>query len=241
MFRFLRLLIFLVIVNVAFVTSLARADDQSNGFYSSFVVGTSIFETMTFAEPATADLVVDPKIGWTVGGAVGYRLPHRVKLELDIGYSGSALKGTFENNVEAFIPCGEFPGNPCLDRNVDGDIRTLTAFASTYYDFPEIGSLKPFVGVGLGLVNVDLEVGSRATLNDGPVSRFDLVDSTETVLGYRGALGVASDIGPADISLTYAYMFTDRPSFDGQSPLVSFTFDRKIKSHALRARLTYNF
>jgi opacity protein-like surface antigen len=226
---------------IVFVGFAARAEEQGSGFYGSVRVGPSFFEGMSFAEASTADLDLDPRTGWLVGGALGYRIFDAVRLELDLAYAASNLRGTFQENVQAFVPCGEFAGNPCLDRNVDGDISALTSFASAYYDFPRIGQIKPFVGLGIGLVDIDLDVGTRATLNDGPVSRFAIVHGSDTALGYRGALGFSYDVGAVDLAVGYSYTFAQRSSFAGDSPLVSFSFDPKVSVHALSAGLVYKF
>lgn len=218
-----------------------RAEEQSSGFYGSFRVGPSFVEGMSFAEASTADVDLNPKTGWLVGGALGYRIIDAVRLELDLAYAASDLRGTLQENVQAFVPCGEFEGNPCLDRNVDGDISALTGFAAAYYALPRVGQIRPYVGFGIGLVDIDLDVGSRATLNDGPVTRFAIVDGSDTILGYRGALGFSYDVGALDFSFGYSYTFADRPSVAGNSPLVSFAFDPKVNIHALSAGLTFKF
>lgn len=241
MFRGMYTAVLLLAACVAFPHKRAQATERESGLYGSIHVGPAFAGAMNFTEASTADLNLDPKTGWKLGGALGYRFLDNFRVEFDLAYVRNQLRGTFQENVQAFVPCGEFTGNPCLDSAVDGDLSALTAFTAAYYDLPKIGRVKPYVGLGLGLVDFDLGVGTRATLNDGPVSRFMIIDGSNTVLGYRGILGVAYDVGPVDASLGYSYTFANRPSFAGQSPLVSFAFDRKINIHALTAKLTYKF
>jgi opacity protein-like surface antigen len=110
-----------------------------------------------------------------------------------------------------------------------------------YYDFPAIGGLRPYAGLGIGVVDIDLDVGTRATMNDGPVSRFAIIDGSDTVVGYRGTVGLAYDVGAADLTLGYTYTFTDRPSIAGRGTHVAFDFDRKLNTHAVSAGLVYRF
>ncbi len=217
------------------------AADSASGIYGSVRVGPTFVGDMNFSESTTADLNLNSKTGWMVGGAVGYRFYDTFRLEFDLAYGSNDLNGTFQQNVQAFVPCGETPGNPCLDPSTDGDLESLSGFATVYYDFPALGQIRPYAGIGVGFVDIDLDVGTRATLNDGPASRFTIINGSDTVLGYRGSLGLIYPIGSADLNLGYTYTFTDRPNFAGQGTLVSFNFDRKVHRHAVAAGLTYRF
>ncbi len=222
-------------------SSSAFAAGSSSKVYGSVHVGPTFVDSMNFSESTTADLNLNSSTGWTVSGAVGYRFYDTFRLEFDLGYSSNKMNGTFQQNVQAFVPCGEFSGNPCLDPTVDGDIDSLAGFASVYFDFPALGQIRPYAGIGVGFVDLDLDVGTRATLNDGPESRFAIINGSDTVMGYRGSLGLAYPIGRADLNLGYTYTFTEAPSFAGQGTLVTFNFDRKMKRHAVTAGLTYRF
>ena len=214
------------------------AAEEVPGFYGSLRIGPAFTEDMNFAETTTADLNLNPKTGWMAGGLLGYRLLDFFRLEFDLAYTANELNGTFQQNVQAFVPCGEFLGNPCLDPTVDGDIDTLTGFAMAYYDFSMIGKVRPYVGVGVGFVDINLDVDARAALNDGPVSRFSIIGESDTVIGYRGSLGLAYTVGAANLTLGYTYSSTARPAFAGHGTLVSFSFDRKINNHAVATGLT---
>jgi opacity protein-like surface antigen len=222
-----------------FTAYAAEAGDP--GFYVSVRVGGSVLENMNFAESTTANLGLDPDTGYAINGAIGYGLGNGIRLELDLGYGGNDIKGTFQQNVQAFVPCGEFANNPCLDPNVNGDIGALSGFAMAYYDFPNIGRLMPYAGIGVGFVNVDLDVGARATMNDGPVSRFAIIDGSDTVIGYRGTVGLKYDFGLADVSVGYTYTATDWMNVPGRGTLVNFDFDRRVSAHTLAAGVSYQF
>lgn len=227
-----------MLVPVALSPTLAQAD---TGLYGHLRIGASVLENMNFAGSTTANLNLDPDVGIAVSGAVGYRLLEPLRVELELGYSHNNLNGTFQQNVQVFVPCGTVPGQPCLAPNVNGDISTFSGFAMAYYDLPTVGKLKPYAGVGLGFVNVNLDVGAAATMNDGTRSRFAVIDNSDTVMGYRGTLGVAYDIGPVDLTLGYTYTFTDRMNVPGKGTYVTFNFDRRVNAHTVNAGVSYKF
>ena len=223
---------------VALSPTLAQAD---TGFYGQLRLGASVLENLHFADPATANLNLNPDTGIAASGAIGYRVLDPLRVELELGYSHNNVTGAFQQNVLVFVGCGTIPGQPCLAPTVNGDIEAVSGFAVAYYDFPSIGSLKPFAGIGLGFVNANVDVGTVATMNDGTRSRFAILDGSDTVLGYRGTLGVAYDIGPVDLTLGYTYTFTDRMNLPGKGTYVTFNFDRRIKTHTINAGVVYNF
>ena len=217
------------------------AAEQRSDFYGSLRFGSAFVEDMNFSDSTSADLGLNPKTGWTAGGALGHRFFDALRMEFDLAYTANKMNGTFQQNVQTLVPCGEFPGNPCLDPTVDGDISMLTGFAMAYYDFPLIGQIRPYVGLGVGFIDINLDVGTRATLNDGPVSRFAIIDGSDMVIGYRYSLGLTYAVGSADLTLGYMYTFNDRPAFESLGTLVSFSFDRKVKNHAVVVGLIYRF
>ena len=218
--------------------ALAQAD---TGFYGNLRLGASVLENMNFAEATTANLNLDPSTGIAVSGALGYRLADPFRVELELGYANNNLGGSFVQNVQVIIPCGTIPGQPCLAPGVSGDIGAFSGFAMAYYDLPVLGNLKPYAGVGLGFVNVNLDVGSVGTMNDGTRSRFAIIDNSDTVMGYRGTLGVAYEMGPVDLTLGYTYTFTDHINVPGKGTYVTFNFDRRVNAHTINAGVVYKF
>ena len=231
----------LVLAAAATFLPLSAQADVGTGLYGSFRAGPSLLQDLDFAEAATANLALNPDTGFVLGGAVGYRVTDTLRLEFDLSYARNDLSGTFQQNVQAFVPCGEIAGNPCLSPRVDGDVAAISGFGMAYYDLPVMGRLKPYLGIGVGFVNADLDVGARATMNSGTVSRFAIFNTSDTLIGYRGAVGVAYDLGGVDLTLGYTYTLTDRMDVPGKGTLVSFTYNRRLTTHAVSAGVTYNF
>lgn len=210
-------------------------------FYGKLQLGGSSVESLNFSDATTANLNLDPDVGVSVTGAIGYRLAAPLRLEAQLGYGHNNLNGTFQQNVQVLVPCGTIAGQPCLAPNVTGNMDTFAGFLMGYYDLPQIGMLKPYAGVGVGFVNVDMDVGSVGTMNDGTRARFAILDRSDTTVGYRGTVGLAYDAGPVDLTLGYSYTFTDRLDMPGRGSNVSFTFNKRINSHTVSAGVIYNF
>jgi len=219
--------------------SLVQAADS--GFYGKLYAGPTAAQDMNFANAATANLALNPGVGFVLGGEVGYRLTDAFRFAFDLGYGRNDLTGQFQQNNQVMVPCGEMPNNPCLAPNVDGNVANLSGFAMAYYDLPVAGALRPYLGLGLGLVRADLSVGARSTMNNGTVSRFTILDGSDTVLGYRGTIGVSYDVGPTNLSIGYTYSTGNRFNVPGKGPNLSFDFDRRLTTHALKVGVSYNF
>lgn len=227
------------VVTLAAMTTLAAAQDT--GAYGRIYGGLASVQDMNFADPATADMELDSGSGLTFGGALGYRFGSGFRAELDVAHTSVDMDGVLTENVQAFIPCGETPSNPCLDPDIDGDYNGLSGMAMAYYEFSTGSALTPYIGVGIGLVDVDLEAETIGNLNDGTSSEFAILDGSDSEFAYRLAAGLAYDIGAFDLTADYAYTRTGRVALDGRSAYTTFTFDRRAEVHAFTvgARLSF--
>lgn len=230
-------------VTLVAMTSLVGAQEsgQGQGPYVRIYGGLASVEGMSFADAATADLDLDGGSGFTYGAAFGYAFESGLRLEADIARSEADLDGTFQENVQAFIPCGESPSNPCLDGTVDGEYEGLSAIAMAYYDFNTRSALTPYIGVGLGLIDVELEATTPGALNDGPTTPFDLVDGSSTELATRLAAGLAYDAGTFDMTADYSWTRAGRADLGGQGAFTTFGFAPRANVHSftLGARVSF--
>ncbi len=222
------------VVTLAAMTTLAAAQGVSGdaGAYGRIYGGLSSIEDMSFADPATADLTLNGGSGLIFGGALGYSFGNGFRTELDVARSSADLDGALTENVQAFVPCGETPSNPCLDPDIDGDYTGWSGMAMAYYEFSTGSALMPYIGVGVGLVDVDLEAETIGRLKDGASSEFAIVDGSDSEFAYKLAAGAAYDIGAFDITLDYSYLRTGRVALDGRSAYTSFIFDRRANVHS---------
>lgn len=226
----------------ALVGSLRAASAADEGFYGTLKSGAAILGNMNYSDRATSDLRLDLHTGWTLGGALGYRFGNGFRTELSLDYLDGSLDGTYSENI-IFVPCGTFAAQPCLGPGVNGDVKSWSGFAMGYYDFDLGTALTPYVGAGLGFARTGLEVRTTARLNNGTSSRFDIIDGHDTELGYRVTAGLAYDLGPTTkVDIGYSYTGTTRPSYAAKGSAVpSFTFDRRLNTHAVTAGIRFGF
>lgn len=221
-------------VTLVAMTSLTAAQEAGHqqGPYARLYGGLSSVEGMSFTDAATANLDLDGGSGVTYGAAFGYAFGSGLRLEADVALSEADLDGTFQENAQVFVPCGEISGSPCLDGTVDGDFEGLSAIAMAYYDFNTGTALRPYIGAGLGLIDVDLDATTPGALNDGPTTPFTLVDGSSTELATRLAAGLAYDAGMFDVTLGYSWTRAGRADLGGRGTFVTFDFAPRVNVHS---------
>jgi len=228
-----------IAVTVAARPAHAQTDE---GFYGSLKSGAAALSDMNYANGPNSNLDLDLGTGWVIGGSLGYRFASGFRTELSIDYLDGSLDGTYRENLFT-IPCGTLAAQPCLGPGVEGDVTAWSGFAMAYYDINLDSPLKPYVGGGLGVVRTGLDVETRARLNNGTSSDFDIIDDKDNEFAYRVAAGVAYELNPAaTIDIGYTFTRTGRPALEGRGSAVpAFTFDSRLKSHAVTAGVRLNF
>jgi opacity protein-like surface antigen len=131
------------------------------------------------------------------------------------------------------VPCGTFAGQPCLDPGVKGSLKVPSLFAMGYYDVPLSQSVTLSLGAGVGAVWLDLDAHTVGRLNNGTASRFNMVNSTDTVFGGRASADLTFGTGPIKYLLGYSYTRTSRAGLAGQGAYTTFTFNPRLSSHQL--------
>jgi len=106
---------------------------------------------------------VDTETGYSIAGAFGYRYTDTLRAEVELGYSQADFDET----------------------GVDGDISALTLMTFGYYDFNAQGTVRPYVGLGLGAANVNVDASTV----------FGNVDGDEWVFAYGARAGIETDLG----------------------------------------------
>jgi opacity protein-like surface antigen len=122
-----------------------------------------------------------------------------------IGYSMGALRVEGEishrkNDWETFTAQG-------LSTVVEGDFSSLSFMANGWYDFNTSTNWVPFVGGGIGISEMNMEITSVA----GVAESFD---RSEQVLAYQFGAGIGYKLTPkATISLSYRLFGTQEVDF----------------------------
>lgn len=223
------------------VAAVSQSHAAPLGFYGALRAGATDPSAMNFAQPSTANVSLNPRTGWALEGALGYHFTDIILTEVTVGYSQHNLSGRFQENVLTIAACGNTASFPCVSPDVTGDTSALDAFAMGYLELPLGALIQPYVGAGIGIVRVDVNAHSRGSLNNGTVSQFDIINADQSVLGYRGKVGLTFPVGLGDVDVAYSYTVTDKLSLPGRGPNVSFTFDQRMKTHGLTAGVTYRF
>jgi opacity protein-like surface antigen len=209
------------------------------GWYTDLRGGFTETENMS-SHSSAANLFIDPKTGWTISGAVGYRFNSPLRVALQAGYEHANIRGSFQENVIPLVACGTT--TPCLDPGVRGHISAPSLFAMAYYDIPMSERLKLSLGAGLGAQRLNMNAYTIGRLSNGTANRFTLVNDSDTVLAGRASAELAYNLSPrTDLTLGYTYTRTADASLAGQGAYVPFTFKDNMASHAFTvgARLAF--
>jgi len=158
------------------------------------------------------------------------------ELSYDTGYSVSAALGNAYGNgvrAELEIPyrTNEFDDVVILgvvSVPVDGDISTWGLMANAYYDFATNAGLTPFVGAGIGFVNV----------------RFDSETSDDdAVFAYQFMAGCGFPLSKdVTFDLQYRFFATQDPEFEARDPdFGKVKLESEYMTHNLMLGLRFNF
>lgn len=128
---------------------LSVAAQDKPGFYASVYGGPSATSSTSFSESRTTGPAVGGKVdfgnGIGFGVAVGHRYSNGWAVELALDERGNLLKSV---------------GGVA----VDGNIFSEVVFLNGYYRFPARGTVRPFIGAGLGyVIGMDIDVERNGT------------------------------------------------------------------------------
>lgn len=132
-----------------------------------------------------------------------------------VGNEFDGLRGEIEmayrtNDVDKFSSGG-------FSESVNGDISSLAVMGNLLVDLPLSESIRPFLGAGIGLANVDL---------DG--------DDDDTVFAYQAIAGLGFPLTHVTtLDLQYRYFATADADFDGA--------EIEYQTHNFFAGLRFNF
>ena len=138
------------------------------------------------------DYLVNFKTGFTIGAALGGNITEDLRGEIEISYQNIDV----DKVDEGFDTVAES----------DGDVEGYFLFANLWRDF-EIGGIRPYVGGGIGIAVMDVNIIYSTSDHDtdhadlalaaqaGTGLRFGLTDALTVDLGYRfkGAMAVLTE------------------------------------------------
>ena len=191
--------------------------------------------------------------GFRVEGEISYR-KHNLD-EMNVRSPGAFVITSYDASVagpqglpegrDAYLAFAE--ANPAIKQGLEqgtiqaspypltGDFQALTFKANAFYDIDLGFAWKPYVGGGIGVTKISVDVSSAGAR---------LVDDNETVFSYQVGGGVGYEFPlPEDrsitISLDYRYFDAGEPTFTGYTSRLDF--DASISGNYVGVGLRYGF
>ncbi|MEL6661982.1 MAG: outer membrane beta-barrel protein [Pseudomonadota bacterium] len=193
----------------------ALQDDSDNSG------STGAFTTGNLGDGSTLDVADGTAYGWQTEFESGIALSGEAGLKYDGGlrsgievvytqadvdtHTGVTLAGGDIGGIDAAALAGAADplGVSVADLVADGqgDITTVGIFANAYYDFNRGGQVQPYVGAGIGFLDVDVEYSP---------SGVGIIDDGETKFAYQLKAGASVQVTDTwELYGEYAYRASD--------------------------------
>ncbi|MBA3005330.1 MAG: outer membrane beta-barrel protein [Proteobacteria bacterium] len=195
--------------------ALSATSASAAGMYVSGKLGLSVPPTLTasgadywgtWADDVSFDT------GMAINGAFGYDF-NGFRAEAELGYQQNNLDTDDWREADRF---GYYRSGTLS--YADGDMTATTFFANGYYDFKNNSPFVPYLGVGIGYANIEL--------NDVKVDPWDVGYSNDDgVFAYQLMAGVSYAINKTvALDFSYRYVGAADPSFDDYGGTTDFEF-----------------
>jgi len=181
--------------------------------------------------------------GWAIAGEGGWMHDSGLRLGLELTYSGDDVDthknvnvaGTVIDGVDAAVltgspeQLGATVGQVVADGK--GDITSTGLFLNAYYDFNRSNTFYPYVGLGIGFMNVNVKFNP---------SDIGIIDDDETKFAYQLKAGLAYRIAEQfDVYGEYAFRGTD--DIKVQNDLFPGDLEIENQQHLLSLGVRYRF
>lgn len=154
---------------------------------------------------------VETNTAFVGSGALGYVSRTGFGAEVDFGYHRANIS----------------------EEGRDGHVRALTALVNGFYEFETAGGLQPHVGVGVGVMNLDVELNTTGLFFDDETR----ADDDDLTLAYSGIAGVRYDLQNSGIKLTAQYRFVGT----GEADIGGLPGETSTEIHVLEAGIRLPF
>jgi opacity protein-like surface antigen len=156
-------------------------------YYAGSMGGVAVEDAIVDDSVDTGEFSFDD--GFALTGAVGQSFGDVIRVELEGGYRTNSFE---EMRID---------GSGVFD--IDGDMRALSLMSNVYIDLLPHRNISPFIGFGVGVVNIEAEIDRYGSAED-------------TVLAYQVAAGCTFAMSPSvDFDIQYRYFATEDPNFNG--------------------------
>ena len=206
----LKQLILLVSLSIALLVTAIGAPASMEGTYLSGNLAANWLKTQTYKvqdpdAPAGATVNLRSKTGWGGGLAVGSQSgPYRLEAALDF-LSNKTKNGTA--HLQGFGL-----GSPSLITS--GRVTATPLLINGYYDFKPAGMWTPYVGVGLGVANLKVNVSAAHVDPESSVT-FARVHDNSTEFAYQGIAGLSWRVTDrVKANIDYRHLRTETATFN---------------------------
>lgn len=218
----------------AAMTAIAPAAQAYEGLYGTIGAGLSYLDGDTdINSGAVFDSSQEHDLGIGVYGAIGYAYSNNFRAELEVSYRS--------NDIDSIDPDGAgFSGFPT--GTISGDVNSFAIMGNVLYDFDTVSSITPYVGVGIGVVNVDHDiVGSNAL--GAPLAPLTIAyGGSAWAFGGQAIAGLSFDIAEGLIlDLSYRYLRTKKRFYSATSNFGAGAVETGYDPHSVFAGLRWDF
>ena len=217
--------------------------------------------------PYKADAVNSYKTGFRVSGTLGYEFGTGFRVDGEVFFARAAIGDlTYKGRTTTVPGLGtiDIPGERSID--VSGSANQLGGMVNVWYDFNAGSRWRPYIGGGLGFVQVDwgdveynrnevaqgaanqlarlqnpnLPAGIDVPLPDGTVPELS---GTDTVFAYQVGAGMGYEVTNAiTVQLGYRLLKANQLEFTGRSALGAMaTATTEMQVHLFEIGLRYRF
>ncbi|MFN7164915.1 MAG: outer membrane protein, partial [Hyphomonas sp.] len=167
---------------------------------------------------ANGKLAGDSDASELLGGdlGLGYGFSNGLRLEGVVGYRGGDL------DVSPDIS-GALPGTTV---NPDGTISVMDLMINGLYDFNAGGTIRPYIGVGVGGTRVRAKATNRVVGASPNLSAANGFTDTAAGLAWQGLAGIGFQLSDRlTLDLGYKYFTAEELEFDGKHGGVNYDVD----------------
>ncbi|GAB3105202.1 porin family protein [Aestuariicella hydrocarbonica] len=219
--------------------------DNMGTFTSAFttgeVTGVSPPLTVPAGSPVGWDTELDSGEAYSFALGMGF---NEFRLELEYAVSDTDID-THQGVSAAGIPLGTIDAGVLLSGNVGdlgisvadlvadgrGEVDSETYFLNLYYDIDTGTGFTPFLGMGVGMTNVEVSYQPSGVM---------VIDDDDDVLSYQFLAGVGYDFNE-HVTLSLAFKYRDSQEATVESSLLPARFDLDMEGYVYDLGLRYTF
>ncbi|MXW44147.1 MAG: outer membrane beta-barrel protein [Candidatus Dadabacteria bacterium] len=216
---------------------------------SFFLLGDSDFSAPGSEQYGPLSGTASDNGGYNFSFLLGYDFGNGLRLEAEAGYIHSCINEMDVKEPGSLVclagGCDFYNSLPSDgqeavkeaakgEKNIDGGVSAFALMINAYYDLNPDGKLIPYVGAGLGVLNLSTDAESAEGAATGTV----LIDDSDFVFAYQVGAGLGYKIdGPGNgsdvtLSVDYRYLASfENPEFAGE--ITGGTVETEFAGHYL--------